>query len=110
MEENVGVENVPPENSDITDDDKLWALLGYIIPLIALIALLIEEKKDRPFVKYHAVQSLVLAVIMLVLSVTLCGWALVWIYAIYVGFLAYQGQWATIPFVTDFCKDQGWIA
>jgi len=23
--------------------------------------------------------------------------------------LAYGGQWVTIPFITDFCKNQGWI-
>lgn len=110
MEENIGVENVPPGSSDVTDDDKLWALLGYIIPIIALIALLLEEKKDRPFIKYHAVQALVLGVISLILNATICGGLLVWLYAIYVGFLAYQGQWATVPFVTDFSKNQGWIA
>lgn len=110
MEENVGVENVPPGSSDVSDDDKLWALLGYIVPVVALLALLLEDKKDRPFIRYHAVQSLILAVIGILVSWTLCGWPLVWIYAIYVGFLSYQGQWVTIPFVTDFCKNQGWIA
>ncbi len=110
MEENIGVENVPPGSSDVTDDDKLWALLGYIVPIIALIALLIEEKKDRRFVKYHAVQALVLGVISLILNATICGGLLVWFYAIYVGFMAYQGQWVTVPIVTDFCKDQGWIS
>ncbi len=55
-------------------------------------------------------QALVLGVISLVLNATLCGGLLVWFYAIYVGFLAYQGQWVTVPFVTDFSKNQGWIA
>ena len=32
-------------NPEITSDDKLWAMLGYLIPLIALVALLMEEKK-----------------------------------------------------------------
>ena len=29
---------------EITGDDKLWALLGYIIGFIALLALLLEDK------------------------------------------------------------------
>lgn len=48
-----------PMTPDITSDDKLWAALGYPIPIIAIIALLMEEKKVRPFIKFHAVQSLV---------------------------------------------------
>jgi len=43
---------------DATSDDKLWAALGYPIVLIAIIMLLMEEKKVRPFIKYHAVQSI----------------------------------------------------
>ena len=33
-----------PMSPDITPDDKLWAALGYPIPLIAIIVLLMEEK------------------------------------------------------------------
>ena len=35
---------------DITSDDRLWSALGYPIPLIAIIVLLMEEKKNRPFI------------------------------------------------------------
>jgi hypothetical protein len=33
--------------SDISQDDKLWAMLGYIIPLIAIVVLFMEDKKNR---------------------------------------------------------------
>ena len=53
-------------SSDVTSDDKLWALLAYI-PLvgwiIAIVALLMEDKRARPFIKFHSVQALILAVI-----------------------------------------------
>ncbi|HET6447076.1 MAG TPA: hypothetical protein VFI27_21135 [candidate division Zixibacteria bacterium] len=94
---------------EITGDDKLWALLGYIIGFIALLALLLEDKKNRPFVRYHAIQSLMLWAIAVVLSITACLWILPWAYGIYVGILAYQGQWVEIPVLTDFAKNQGWI-
>lgn len=93
---------------DVTSDDKLWSLLGYVFPLIALIALLMEDKKARPFVKYHAVQALILGVVAAILS-SVCIGVLVWFYAIYIGFQAYQGQWVEVPMVTDFAKNQGWI-
>ena len=51
-------------NTDITSDDKLWAALGYPIFIIALIMLFMEEKKNRPFIKFHAVQALALNVVL----------------------------------------------
>ena len=57
-----------PVSSDISSDDKLWAMLGYIIPLIALIVLFMEDKKNRPYVKFNAVQSLVATVVLSILS------------------------------------------
>lgn len=36
-----------PVNPDVTSDDKLWALLCYVIPIIVpIIVLLMEEKKN----------------------------------------------------------------
>jgi len=43
-----------PISPDINSDDKLWAALGYPIALIALVVLFMEDKKSRPFIKYHA--------------------------------------------------------
>ena len=63
---------------EISSDDKLWALLGYIFGLVAIIALLIEDKKNRPFIKYHAVQALMVSVVTVLLSWTVCGWFIPW--------------------------------
>ena len=49
-------------STEITSDDKLWAALGYPIALIAIIVLLMEDKKNRPFIKFHAIQSIALNV------------------------------------------------
>ena len=58
-------------NTDITSDDKLWAALGYPIFIVALIMLFVEGKKDRPFIKYHAVQALALNVGVWVVEIVL---------------------------------------
>ena len=58
-------------NTDITSDDKLWAALGYPIFPIAIIMLLVEGKKDRPFIKFHAVQALALNVAVWVVEIIL---------------------------------------
>jgi uncharacterized membrane protein len=105
--------------TEITDDDKLWALLSWIFaPLVPIIVLLLEEKKDRPFIRYHAMQGLIVGVVGVVLSgilggVTFCIgsliWPVIWIYQIYLGIQAYNGNWVEVPVVTDFAKKQGWI-
>lgn len=98
---------------EITSDDKLWALLAYVLsPLVPIIILFLEDKKNWPFIKEHNAQALVLGVLIAVLSIllswTVCLPMLFWFYMIYLGIQAYQGQSVTIPVITDFVKNQGW--
>jgi uncharacterized membrane protein len=106
-------------NSSITSDDKLWAALGYPIFIIALIMLFVEGKKDRPFIKFHAVQSLALNlvawVITIILSVVTLGIGaicapVVFLLLIWPAVLAYQGKYFEVPVVTKFLRDQHWVA
>jgi uncharacterized membrane protein len=96
-------------NPEITSDDKLWAMLSYLIPLIAVVVLFMEDKKSRPYVKFSAVQSLVATVaITIIASVTLgCGSILIFA-QLYWAYLAYQGQDIKIPMISDFIRNQGW--
>jgi len=103
-------------STEITSDDKLWAALGYPIALIAIIVLLMDEKKNRPFIKFHAVQSLalnvVLFIIMIILGVTVVGAIcapFLWLVTIWPAVEAYQGKYTEIPVVTNFIKNQGWV-
>ncbi len=105
-------------NVGLTSDDKLWALLAYL-PIvgwiIAIVALLMEDKKARPFIKFHSIQALALAVINGVVAgvlsfviVGICTGIAGTIYMLYIGYKAYQGESVPVPFVTDFIKKQGW--
>jgi uncharacterized membrane protein len=74
-----------------------------------------EDKKARPFIKFHSVQGLALAVIngvvagvLSFLLVGICTGIAGTIYMIYIGYKAYQGESTPVPFVTDFIKNQGW--
>jgi len=105
-----------PVFSDITSDDKLWALLSYIFaPIIPIIMLLMEDKKNRPFLKFHAVQALILGIIEVALYLVL-GWIIVGFclgvvllgYMIYVGVKAYGGVTVKVPLVTDMIKKNNW--
>jgi uncharacterized membrane protein len=123
-------ENMNPD-TEITENDKLMGLLSYIIGLIVpLIILLSETNKERPFQRYHAIQSLVLSAAMVIASIVIvCPLSLIIGFltagigglctapiglvflavAIYYGIEAYQGKYSEIPVLTDFAKNQGWL-
>jgi uncharacterized membrane protein len=95
-------------NAEITSDDKLWAALTYIFsPIVPIILMLMEDKKNRPFIKAHNAQALILGIIT-VLTSTFCVGILVWIYQLYLAYQAYQGKTVEVPLITNFCKGQGW--
>lgn len=116
-------------SAEITENDRLMALLAYIIGLIVpLIILFSEERKTRPFQKYHAINSLGIwaASIAYWIPLLLCDfflwiifWPLgcfffflgflPWILFIYYGIQAYRGKYFEIPVVTQFLKGQGWL-
>jgi uncharacterized protein len=103
---------------DVNSDDKLWALLSYlftpIVPLIIMFAM--PDKKDRAFLRYHYMQALIWGVIgYAVITVTsfiiigICVAPLFAVATIYFGVKAYQGEYITIPLITNFAKNQGWM-
>ena len=107
-------DQIPTE--DITSDDKLWALLAYVLtPIVPIIILLMEDKKNRPFLRAHNAQALALGVLNVIIGLVLswtvvlaCVPILIWFGCIYWGIQAYNGKYVEIPVVTNFVKNQGW--
>ncbi|MBI5953718.1 MAG: hypothetical protein HY865_18850 [Chloroflexi bacterium] len=98
-----------PVSPDITSDDKLWAMLSYLIPIIAIVVLFMEDKKSRPYVKFNAVQSIVASVVLSILSTVTCGFgAVLFLVMLWWAYQAYQGQDVKIPVISDFIRNQGW--
>ena len=107
-----------PVNPEVTSDDKLWAALSYVFaPLVGIIVLLMEEKKARAFIKFHAVQSIAASVAFFIVSFILTAVTLgfggfcvpvLWLVFLYWAYKAYQGEDVEIPVVTNFIKNQGW--
>jgi uncharacterized protein len=106
----------PGFSEEVTSDDKLWALLAYVLtPLIPIIIILMEDKKNRPFLRAHNAQALVVGIINVILGVAL-GWTLflscvpvlVWFACVYWGVQAYNGKYVEIPVISNFVKNQGW--
>jgi uncharacterized membrane protein len=100
----------------ITSEDKLWALLSYLFtPIVPIILLLMDDKKDRPFLKAHYPQALAYGVILYILSfalsfviVGICIGLAGLVMSIIWGIKAYNGEYVEIPVLTDFVKKQGW--
>lgn len=118
MTDEVEFTDLNPLESEPSDDDKLWVLLAYVFtPIVPVILMLMEDKKERPFIKAHNAQALVWGVFNLIGGTILssilfiCFGApsvIIWLVGAYWGWQGYQGQHVTIPIVTDFVKNQGW--
>ncbi len=102
--------------SEISSDDRLWALLSYILsPIVPIIILLMEDKKNRPFLKAHYVQALVWGVLgvvvngLLSLIIVGCFTSVAYlVITIIWAIKANKGEYVTIPVITNFVKNQGW--
>jgi len=104
-------------SSEIPGEDRLWVLLCFLItPLLPIITLVMEDKKNRPFIKYHTIPTLVLGLaewilIVLFSLIPIIGGVAVLVYLvnIYYGLKANKGEYTEIPYVTNFAKSQGWM-
>jgi len=104
-----------PINPEITSDDKLWALLSFLItPVIPLVVLLMEDKKNRPFLKHHALPMLIEGCLLILVNIIpIVGQILMAVgfvvINVLIGIKAYKGEYVDIPVITNFCKNQNWI-
>jgi uncharacterized membrane protein len=105
------------QDPGITSDDRLWALLAYLLsPLVPVIILLMEDKKNRPFLKAHNIQALAWGVVGWALSTLLAPVAfigcIIWVAYVVITIMwalkANKGEYVEIPVITNFVKGQGW--
>ena len=102
---------------EATSDDKLWALLAYVLsPIVPVIVLLMEDKKNRPFIRAHNAQALAWGLVVYILSailapvfgIGLCIGPIGFIINVYWGIQAYGGKMVEIPVISNFVRNQGW--
>lgn len=106
-----------PDQSSTGLDPKVASLLCYLGGFITGIIFLILEKQSR-YVKLHAVQSIVVFVLIVVLYILfgilpLIGWLLALLLApvsfilwICLMLLALQGKLHKLPIIGDWCEQQ----
>jgi uncharacterized membrane protein len=99
---------------ELSSNERLWAALSWLPvtplwPILAIVALLMEDTKDRAFVRYNAVLSIATGVILIPLTIVTVGCAaLLYLVFFYWAYQAYQGQDVTVPVVSDWVRKQGW--
>lgn len=114
----------------LDSNDRILAGLGYVIWLVALVVVLLDETKRKPLLKDHAVQGLGFAVASFVFEViagifytcasivsfgilALVLWPIFFVPLIvgaYYGYLAYtRDGLPEIPWLTEFMAQQGWL-
>jgi len=93
---------------EITPDDRLWAALSWLpisplYPLVSFLMLLMDDKKERPFIRRNAVLSLATGAILIPVSVLTLGLgALAYLLFFWWAYQAYQGIQPHIPLVSDW--------
>ncbi|MBW6468025.1 MAG: hypothetical protein K0B85_02560 [Coriobacteriia bacterium] len=98
----------PEPAAEVDGTTKLLAVLGYPFFIVALIALLIDPYKTQRFSRAHAVQALVLNVVVWVLAwIPVVGWIVglvAFVFAILAILKALKGEIYEMPLVYDFAK------
>jgi uncharacterized membrane protein len=108
-------QQAPVEETELTAEDRMWAALSWLPvsplwPILAIVALLMESTKDRPFVRYNAVVSIATGVILIPLTIITIGCAgFLYFVFFYWAYQAYQGQQVEVPVVSDWVRNQGWV-
>jgi hypothetical protein len=101
--------------SGITSEDRMWAALSWLPitplwPILAVIALLAEGPKGRPFVRSNAVLSLATGVILIPLTIVTVGCAaLLYLVFFYWAYQASQGRQVEVPLVSGWVRKWGWV-
>jgi len=111
--------------SNMTSDDRILAGFAYAVFFPSIYIILSEKRKDA-FVGYHGAQALFLWIGILVVwigirvlfnfmdslgiyfalldSLSSILVFLLWIYSLYCGFRAYNGDYFDIPYITELTK------
>jgi uncharacterized membrane protein len=98
----------------ITKDDKFWAAIAYLFPVLGpVLIFLMEEKRSRIFIREHNAQALISGIILslifpLLIIATLGIGSLAYLVMVYWAYKAYKGESIDIPWVTNWVQKKGW--
>lgn len=98
------------KTSEDKSEDNTLAFLAYVLTwLTGLIVFLIakDKAKDQKYVKFHAMQAILLGLIGIVISpfTLFLGPLVLWFYSLYIGFkYAYKGEKYLVPYIGEYAE------
>jgi len=116
-EEEKNRENVEENKTSSGLDQNIAGVLCYLLGFITGIIFILIEKENR-FVRFHAMQSIMLSIAFFVAGfvltiIPLIGWIfailitpvtfILWIFMMW---KAYSGEWYKLPVIGDFAENQ----
>jgi uncharacterized membrane protein len=102
---------MPSDVQPQEDSDKIVAALSYVFLIIVGVIILVTDMKNKPYLKFHAYQSITFGLIMTVgwiiasvlsaVIIGLCFMPILFLIPFYFAYLAYAKSVFKIPVVTD---------
>jgi len=87
------------------EGNMMYILIYFFTWLSGLIFYLIEKEDKK--IRFHAMQSILLGIVITVLSMTfilgILGFVL-WLYGLYVGYKEYTGETVRIPYLAEYAE------
>lgn len=96
-----GPEQNTKERGETMGETRWDIFAAYFFAPVGSIILWLMNKEERTL--FHCKQSGVLGILIWVLNSVLLGW-LVWLYSLYVGWKAANGEDVTVPVITEMLK------
>ena len=102
----------------VNENNRLLAALSYVFGPVGLVLLFSDAARLHPFQRYHAAHGVATNVVLgaamggLTLFTAGLGACLVpaaYVPLFYLAYRAFHGEWFTLPVITDFCRELGWL-
>lgn len=87
------------------NEKSLVFIFAYLLAWLSGLIVYITAGQENKRMKFHAIQAIFLGVIGFVISfIPIIGliWVLVWLYGMYIGWRAYEGEDVEVPYIGDY--------
>ena len=95
-----------------SDKDSIYFLAYLLTWITGLVVYFTKAKTDKK-ARFHSIQAMLLGLLSIIISIVILpffpiAWVLsflIWIYGLYIGYRAYSGMPANIPYLSDYAQN-----
>ncbi len=108
----MGATTEDSSKSRASDKDSIYFLAYLLTWITGLIVYFTKAKTDKK-ARFHSIQAMLLGLLSAIISIVILPflpivWVLsflIWIYGLYIGYRAYSGMPANIPYLSDYAQN-----